>query len=53
MANRVPSEQPSSEYTIFAKRVVLVGVVRTIASLQGLIILPILTKTLGRYSNFP
>lgn len=47
MANRVPLEQPTSEYAIFAKRIGLVGVVRTIVSLQGLIILPILTKILG------
>ena len=36
-----------SEYTIFAKRIGLVGVAQTIVSLKGLIILPILTKTLG------
>lgn len=36
-----------SEYTIFAKRIGLVGVAQTIVSLKGLIILPILTKALG------
>jgi O-antigen/teichoic acid export membrane protein len=36
-----------SEYSVFAKRVGLVGVVQTFTSLKGLIILPILTKVLG------
>jgi len=36
-----------SEYTVFARRIGLVGVVQTLASLKGLIILPILTKTWG------
>jgi len=36
-----------SEYAIFAKRIGLVGVAQTIVRLKGLIILPILTKTLG------
>jgi O-antigen/teichoic acid export membrane protein len=36
-----------SEYTLFTKRVGLVGLVQTLATLKGLIILPILTKTLG------
>lgn len=36
-----------SEYALFAKRVGLVGIAQTILGLKGLIILPILTKTLG------
>lgn len=36
-----------SEYTLFAKRIGLNAVARTIFTLKGLIILPILTKTLG------
>jgi O-antigen/teichoic acid export membrane protein len=36
-----------SEYSVFAKRVGLVGVVQTLAGLKGLLILPILTKVLG------
>lgn len=36
-----------SEYTVFAQRIGLTGVARTVVSLKGLIILPILTKTLG------
>lgn len=36
-----------SEYTIFAKRIGLVGVANIAVGLQGLILLPILTKMLG------
>ena len=36
-----------SQYTVFAQRIGLAGIARTIVSLKGLIILPILTKTLG------
>jgi len=36
-----------SQYTVFAQRIGLAGVAKTIISLKGLIILPILTKTLG------
>lgn len=36
-----------SENTVFAQRIGLTGVVQAIVSLKGLIILPILTKTLG------
>lgn len=36
-----------SEYTVFAQRIGLAGIARTVDSLKGLIILPILTKTLG------
>ena len=35
------------EYTLFAKRIGLVGFTQTIVSLRGLITLPILTKSLG------
>jgi O-antigen/teichoic acid export membrane protein len=40
-------EQMSDGYTLFIKRIGLVGVAQTIVSLKGLILLPILTKTLG------
>ena len=36
-----------SKYSIFAKRIGLVGVAQTAISLKGLIILPILAKTIG------
>ncbi|MCP4608620.1 MAG: flippase [Planctomycetes bacterium] len=36
-----------SEYTLFVKRIGLVGVAKFLVPLRGLIILPILTKTLG------
>ncbi|MCD6203660.1 MAG: hypothetical protein J7I99_04805 [Methanophagales archaeon] len=36
-----------SEYKLFAQRVGLVGITTAIVSLRGLIIIPILTKTLG------
>ena len=36
-----------NEYKLFAQRVGLVGIVNLIVSLRGLILLPILTKTLG------
>jgi len=36
-----------SEYIVFAKRVSLIGVVKFISSLRGLILLPILAKNLG------
>lgn len=36
-----------SEYTLFTKRVGLVGMVRLITNIRGLILIPILTKTLG------
>lgn len=36
-----------TEYALFVKRVLLTGVTGTIMSLKGLILLPILTKTLG------
>lgn len=36
-----------SEYIVFAKRVSLIGAVKFIGSLRGLILLPILAKTLG------
>lgn len=36
-----------TEYKLFAQRVGLVGIVNLIVSLRGLILLPILTKTLG------
>jgi len=36
-----------SEYSLFTRRVGLVGAVQALAGLKGLIILPILTKTLG------
>jgi O-antigen/teichoic acid export membrane protein len=36
-----------SEYSLFAKRIGLVAVIQTLASLKSLIILPILTKVLG------
>ncbi len=36
-----------TEYKLFAQRVGLVGIVNIIVSLRGLILLPILTKTLG------
>lgn len=35
------------EYKLFAQRVGLVGIVNLIVSLRGLILIPILTKTLG------
>ncbi|NQE46601.1 hypothetical protein C5S31_11330 [ANME-1 cluster archaeon GoMg2] len=35
------------EYKLFAQRVGLVGIVNLLVSLRGLILLPILTKTLG------
>jgi O-antigen/teichoic acid export membrane protein len=35
------------EYKLFAQRVGLVGIVKLLVSLRGLILLPILTKTLG------
>jgi O-antigen/teichoic acid export membrane protein len=37
----------TTKYTLFARRIGLVGFVQTIASLQGLILLPIMTKTFG------
>jgi len=37
----------TTKYTLFARRIGLVGLVQTIASLQGLILLPIMTKTFG------
>jgi O-antigen/teichoic acid export membrane protein len=36
-----------SEYALFARRVGLVGITMLITSLKGLVLLPILTKTLG------
>ena len=36
-----------SEYTLFTKRVGLVGITNLIMNLRGLILIPILTKTLG------
>ena len=36
-----------TEYKLFAQRVGLVGIVNLIVSLRGLILIPILTKTLG------
>jgi len=36
-----------NKYTIFARRIGLVGATQTITSLRGIITLPILTKTLG------
>jgi len=36
-----------TEYKLFAQRVGLVGIVNIIVSLRGLILLPILTKTIG------
>lgn len=36
-----------TEYKLFAQRIGLVGVVNIVSSLRGLILLPILTKTLG------
>lgn len=36
-----------SEYNLFTKRVGLVGIVRLITNIRGLILIPILTKTLG------
>ena len=36
-----------TKYILFARRIGLVGFVQTIASLQGLILLPIMTKTFG------
>ena len=36
-----------TEYKLFAQRVGLTGIVNIIVSLRGLILLPILTKTLG------
>jgi O-antigen/teichoic acid export membrane protein len=36
-----------TEYTVFAKRVGLVGITNLIMNFRGLILLPILTKTLG------
>ena len=38
-----------SEYVLFTKRVGLVGVVRLIRNLRGLILLPVLTKALGAH----
>jgi O-antigen/teichoic acid export membrane protein len=35
------------EYKLFAQRVGLVGITNLIVNLRGLIIIPILTKTLG------
>jgi len=37
----------TSKYILFARRIGLVGFAQTIASLQGLILLPIMTKTFG------
>jgi O-antigen/teichoic acid export membrane protein len=36
-----------SEYKLFAQRVGLVGITTLIVNLRGLILIPILTKTLG------
>lgn len=36
-----------SEYTLFAKRIGLVGLTKFIGSLRGIILLPVLAKTLG------
>jgi O-antigen/teichoic acid export membrane protein len=36
-----------TEYKLFAQRVGLVGITNAIVSLRGLILIPILTKTLG------
>jgi O-antigen/teichoic acid export membrane protein len=36
-----------NEYKLFAQRVGLVGIANVIVSLRGVILLPILTKTLG------
>jgi O-antigen/teichoic acid export membrane protein len=39
----------NSKYTLFVRRIGLVGFARTLASLKGLILLPIMTKTIGAY----
>ena len=43
----MPYINRKSEYTIFAKRIGLAGTAQTVASLKGLVIIPILTRTLG------
>jgi len=47
--NNIFGKNKTSKYALFARRIGLVGVAQTIASLQGLILLPIMAKTFGAY----
>ncbi len=49
MLNNIFGKNKTSKYALFARRIGLVGVAQTIASLQGLILLPIMAKTFGAY----
>jgi len=47
--NNIFGKNKTSKYALFARRIGLVGFAQTIASLQGLILLPIMTKTFGAH----
>jgi len=47
VVNNITGSGKISKYSLFAKRIGLVGVAQAVASLQGLILLPIMTKTFG------
>lgn len=47
MLDNISQTGKTTKYTLFARRIGLVGFVQIIASLQGLILLPVMTKTFG------